>query len=45
MKKAPREADFYDSFGKQQDDDQWDDLSDLGDLSIYLGDDFDDQHK
>ena len=45
MGKAPREADFYDSFGKQQDDDQWDDLSDLGDLSIYLGDDFDDQHK
>ena len=45
MKKTPREADFYDSFGKQQDDDQWDDLSDLGDLSIYLGDDFDDQHK
>ena len=45
MKKAPREADFYDSFGKQQHDDQWDDLSDLGDLSIYLGDDFDDQHK
>ena len=45
MEKAPREADFYDSFGKQQDDDQWDDLSDLGDLSIYLGDDFDDQHK
>ena len=45
MEKTPREADFYDSFGKQQDDDQWDDLSDLGDLSIYLGDDFDDQHK
>lgn len=42
-KPAPRSEDFYDSFGKQ--DDQWDDLSDLGDLSIYLGDDFDDEEK
>ena len=43
--KESHDEDFYDSFGRQQDDDQWDDLSDLGDLSIYLGDDFDDENK
>ena len=43
--KESHNDDFYDSFGSQQDDDQWDDLSDLGDLSVYLGDDFDDENK